>query len=673
MKRPYTHILVMVLSFLSFLMGCTSKKHHIFDEKESAYICGLESQISTNPQFVIDEVNSILPVLSDSLTYYQLLLLKSKSMFYLAELDSVKSLLDSALPYFLRHDDEEDYHGLSSVFYNMLGSYYSRLTIMDSANYYFKHAFVSARKSSDHTDLPPIAINVADSYISRGIYDLASFWYWKSLSLDDSLKIPEPDRYPTYLGLAKVHMELQDFAACDSFYQKAGRSFDQMEPFEKHSYLNNRGHSYFSREDYQTALQYYRQSQQLVSQWPHMEFERNLTYVNLGKVFLLLNEVDSAAYYLNNCHEFFKKINNASVLYCIDTQLIELAVKQKNLPMAKKRVEEAMTLGYVEPEMLQMRNLYLQHYYEEKGRFKHAYFFQKENKRIDDSIRNDMIQMRSSEMALRYKYENRLMQNEILLRQQENKVLRLNQWLYVVIFGTLAMSAFLWGFFLYKRRKEEKKLWSMQTSINSLRLDNVRNRISPHFIFNVLNHEMNRLKNEKDKENLLILIHLLRRQLELVDQISISLADEMDFVQNFLKLERTFIEGEVDLIIKIDSEIDEHTLLIPSMAIYILVENAVKHSLRLKEGEKKLWINVCSVDERVEIKVCDNGGGFQLGSSSQGTGTGFKVITRFIQLYNQYNKEKIYMNIRNVEVGNGEKGCEVSYSIPKDYNFSIKS
>ena len=386
-----------------------------------------------------------------------------------------------------------------------------------------------------------------------------------------------------------------------------------------------------------------------------------------------MNEVDSAAYYLNNCHEFFKKINNASVLYCIDTQLIELAVKQKNLPMAKKRVEEAMTLGYVEPEMLQMRNLYLQHYYEEKGRFKHAYFFQKENKRIDDSIRNDMIQMRSSEMALRYKYENRLMQNEILLRQQENKVLRLNQWLYVVIFGTLAMSAFLWGFFLYKRRKEEKKLWSMQTSINSLRLDNVRNRISPHFIFNVLNHEMNRLKNEKDKENLLILIHLLRRQLELVDQISISLADEMDFVRNFLKLERTFIEGGVDLIIKIDSEIDEHTLLIPSMAIYILVENAVKHSLRLKEGEKKLWINVCSVDERVEIKVCDNGGGFQLGSSSQGTGTGFKVITRFIQLYNQYNKEKIYMNIRNVEVGNGEKGCEVSYSIPKDYNFSIKS
>lgn len=62
----------------------------------------------------------------------------------------------------------------------------------------------------------------------------------------------------------------------------------------------------------------------------------------------------------------------------MDTQLIELALKQNNLPLARKRMSEAIQPDYVEPNMQHIRNRYLQHYFEEVGDFKQAYYYQME-------------------------------------------------------------------------------------------------------------------------------------------------------------------------------------------------------------------------------------------------------------------------------------------------------
>ena len=48
-------------------------------------------------------------------------------------------------------------------------------------------------------------------------------------------------------------------------------------------------------------------------------------------------------------------------------------------------MSEAIQPDYVEPNMQHIRNRYLQHYFEEVGDFKQAYYYQMENQRIDDS------------------------------------------------------------------------------------------------------------------------------------------------------------------------------------------------------------------------------------------------------------------------------------------------
>ena len=118
---------------------------------------------------------------------------------------------------------------------------------------------------------------------------------------------------------------------------------------------------------------------------------------------------------------------------------------------------------------------YLQHYYAEKGDFKQAYHYQSENQRIDDSTRNEWIKMRVMEIALQYSRDSTLMKKEISIREKENQVLRLHQWLYAAISGVLLLAILI----LVIRRKRDRERWRMQTVMTSLRLANVRSRISP--------------------------------------------------------------------------------------------------------------------------------------------------------------------------------------------------
>ena len=145
-----------------------------------------------------------------------------------------------------------------------------------------------------------------------------------------------------------------------------------MRPFEKHIYLIGRGLSYYHRQNYASALDFYRRSLALMREYPDMEYERNITYLRLSDVFLLLNETDSAKYYLDCCHAFFRETQNRNALYYIDTQLMELALKENKVALAGKYLKKAVIPAYVEPGMVHMRNKYLEHYYAEVGNFKEA-------------------------------------------------------------------------------------------------------------------------------------------------------------------------------------------------------------------------------------------------------------------------------------------------------------
>lgn len=227
--------------------------------------------------------------------------------------------------------------------------------------------------------------------------------------------------------------------------------------------------------------------------------------------------------------------------------------------------------------------------------------------------------------------------------------------------------------FVYMYNKRQRFLLQMksQNMIATLRMENIRNRVSPHFIFNILNREMGNYTDEQ-AGNMRGLVKLMRRNLELTEQLCVTMAEELDFVNTFINLEREALGDSFILFTSIDAAIHLDQEILPSMMIQIPIENAIKHALKDKEGMKRLWIDIKKTGEGICVKVRDNGGGYRINSANHGTGTGIKVILQTIQLLNANNKKHIDISITNVQLEDGETGCEFAVFLPQGYDYNLK-
>lgn len=178
-------------------------------------------------------------------------------------------------------------------------------------------------------------------------------------------------------------------------------------------------------------------------------------------------------------------------------------------------------------------------------------------------------------------------------------------------------------------------------------------------------------RNVEEKQELSSLVKLMRRNLELAEQLCVTLAEELDFVKTYINLERRSLGPDFHSELKIEKDVKPEQIRIPSMMIQIPVENAVKHALREKEGERNLWVSVCRRGNGICIKITDNGGGYRPDSRNRGTGTGMKVIMQTIQILNNKNKEAIDVSVHNVSLQSGEMGCEVTFWLPDNYDYRI--
>lgn len=606
----------------------------------------------------------------DSLVKYNYLAMTLKTYLITSQLDSAQIVIQQIHDFIERQHSSSQMADLESECFNMKGNIFARVGNMDSAEICFRKAYELRMRGTRIEVVPDILMNLADANNRLGKLDIGAAWYRRALLMCDSLHIASTKKPPIYYGLAQVYVTMRDFEQCDYYYNLAGESYDSMLPYEKYIYLNNRGTSYYYREDYQTAIKYFQKVIDLVEGYADMSFELNLGRLNLGDCYLQLNMVDLAVKYINECQLFFEEMGVSTALYYIDTQKIELALLQKDFQEARRLLSESVVPPGIDPDMVHIRNKYLQQFYEETGNYKRAYHYLQRNNQLDDSIRNERVRMRTADLTLRYQQDSTLIAHRVLLQEQKNKVLVLRQTQFVVF--AVAVVSILTAVFLYLYSKKKRALLLARNhrTVSTLRLENIRNRLSPHFIFNMLNREMAE-RNVEEKQELSSLVKLMRRNLELAEQLCVTLAEELDFVKTYINLERRSLGPDFHSELKIEKNVQPEQIRIPSMMIQIPVENAVKHALREKEGERNLWVSVCRRGNGICIKITDNGGGYRPDSRNRGTGTGMKVIMQTIRILNNKNKEAIDVLVHNVSLQSGEMGCEVTFWLPDNYDYRI--
>lgn len=669
-KRLYHIVLLLCLLALT---ACASREK----EEQPSELRTFErfsalngDSVSTHPYEVRAKAVRGMQASHDSLTWYNYLAMALKTYLVTSEMDSARLVVRQIEDFISRQPSSPQLADLASDCSNSKGNIYVRTGYMDSAAACYHRAYELRMQSNHKESVPDILINLADACNQQGKLDVGAAWYRRALLLCDSLQLPDSQKYPIYYGLGQIYVWLRDFEQCDHYYNLAARYFDEMRPTEKHFYLNNRGTSYYYRGDYETALTYFRRVIDLTTEYPEMVFERNLTWLNLADCFISLQQPDSAALYINLCEPFFKEYGMPAALYAIDTQKMGLCLLRKDLEGARRVLASSVTSPDVYPDLIHVRNRNLQRYFEQTQNYHKAYDYLKKNRELDDSIRNEHVKMRTADLALRYQQDSTLMSQKVLIQAKENEVLELRQTR--IIWIALCGAAFLVIVFIYMYSKKKRALLLVESrrTVSTLRLENIRNRLSPHFIFNVLNQEMAGRK-EEEKHELASLVRLMRRNLELAEQLCVTLSEELDFVRTYIDLERRSLGDAFYPEISLAPDVHPEQVMLPSMLIQIPVENAVKHALRGKEGERRLWIAVTRTANAISIKVTDNGGGYRPNSRNRGTGTGMKVIMQTIQILNMKNKETIDVSVHNVLLDSGETGCEVAFLLPDKYDYTI--
>lgn len=165
----------------------------------------------------------------------------------------------------------------------------------------------------------------------------------------------------------------------------------------------------------------------------------------------------------------------------------------------------------------------------------------------------------------------------------------------------------------YKKR-EIKKL-AEQANLNKLTLMAYNRTMSPHFVFNVLSNIQGLINtNEVELANdyLVNFSKLLRRSIDIIQKDTISITEEIDFIEKYIILEKLRLNKSIEttLVNKIDKHL-ESQIFIPPMLVQPLIENSFKYGIAGANQNLKIHIEFSIIDDNLIIEVNNNGTNFK--------------------------------------------------------------
>lgn len=531
---------------------------------------------------------------------------------------------------------------------------------------FYKESYRLYQHSDNEKELPFVCANIADAYIQLNDIPNAARCYRRALFLVDSLKQPEHSNITLYMGLAQIYLTLNDFETSKHYYDETERFFDLMLPPMQAYYVNNLGNYYYFRKDYHKALDtFLRLKRVIIKNGMQNNFDMYLCKVNLADVYLNLNQTDSAQHYLDEVEPFFRKNGDPSGIYYCNTIRIGIATKRGDFNEVR-RVANGDKDGEkdVQYSMVNIRNRYMRQFYEHTNNYRMAYETLKRDQNYTDSLEHNRSNMHSAEIMARFRADTLQLHHDLALEHKNAEIQRAHTMTTGAILTAVVLVLLLIMWYMYTRKKQLQN----QVNIMNLKLNNVRNRISPHFMFNVLNNKIVN-SGEKEASELMELARLIRTNLDMSSQPYMMLDKELEFVQQYIRVERYLLGDDFKFIIDVADDADIAKVKIPSMFLQILTENAIVHGLKGMEGEKRLRIYIARENNLTIISVEDNGPGFNARRALK-KGTGLGIISQTIAVTNERNKQKMRFEISNREDSNNQIiGCKATLKIPDCITF----
>ncbi|HEV8079934.1 MAG TPA: two-component regulator propeller domain-containing protein [Chitinophagaceae bacterium] len=245
-------------------------------------------------------------------------------------------------------------------------------------------------------------------------------------------------------------------------------------------------------------------------------------------------------------------------------------------------------------------------------------------------------------------------------------------WFLLIIFIVISCIIYL---LTARRIQSIKKKAALQQQIANLELKALRAQINPHFIFNSLSSIQESIVNNKTEaaeKYLGKFSKLLRMVLENSELKLISLQSEIDYLKLYMELESFRFEN-FEFFIDCEKTINTDFIRIPPMIVQPYVENAIKHGLAHKEGEKKLWVRFYIEENYLKVSVADNGVGRKSSAKLNVSGQehhsmGMQITQQRLSLLNDQNENTVMID-DIIDNAGKLTGTRVIVTLPTEANI----
>jgi len=193
-------------------------------------------------------------------------------------------------------------------------------------------------------------------------------------------------------------------------------------------------------------------------------------------------------------------------------------------------------------------------------------------------------------------------------------------------------------------QKIKLKITQIEREKLEAELNTLKSQLNPHFLFNSLNniYSLALTNSPRTPEIILKLSDLMRHVLYESRENFIPVKKEVNFLTNFIELQKIRLNNQIDIQYSIEGDIPERKVI--PLIFEPFIDNAFKHGIRNPAPSPYIHVFIHFEPEILRFKIENNFNCTLSGKTNKSSGIGLKNIERrleFLYSANEYKYEII--------------------------------
>lgn len=519
-----------------------------------------------------------------------------------------------------------------------IGAVYLATAHYSEALPFFEKAYTVFSQKNDMMRAAHQLSMIAECHLKMTNLDMALRCFLEVLEIQEGID-DKQGLTNTLNGIGNVYFTLKDFDRSLQYHTQAFALKKEILPvghFSIFGSIANLSVLHFIRQEYDIALRF---QLQLCDHYSHNKFEIEYARVlsNLGRTYQRLGRIDEALEAEYEALEICRLIDNKGLETTILINIARIYVEQDKpeecLELLKQAEEIALEIHAKDWEL---ECLYLKWCaYEKLGDYKNAFYTFRQHAKLESELMGREKEKEIEQLRLRHE--------------------------------------------LHKALAEKVQI---QQKLTVAEHKSLRAQINPHFFFNSLSSIQNFLaQNDKESANkyLTKFAKLMRMILDNSRFSTISLADEIEYLQLYVDMEKMRLNNSFEFIVHTDTDINTDTVEVPTMIFQPFLENAIWHGIVPEQSNPLIEMYFSKNDTMLHCEIVDNGRGIYAGKADKKEhvhkhrSAGVDIIRERLELLSKSTGQTLTLSIEDRTKNNEpEKGTRVIINLPLNLDIEDK-